>query len=242
MSEFKQTRYYEEGSDAGGLNDDEIAEFLGSPDSTWLLKLSYLDANGWPLSVPLWYHWDGESFYVVGRKRSKWVDHLKAEPLRDLSEDLGLADAVRTTNHDGLTGRKLGDDVDGGLDVHEILLGSLVGLVIVLLGGPIARDRCHMHEALDEVEAEAATSLQRAAGCHELQLSGLTTHRRGPVVVLGTHDLDQAIEAHGPFATDSEHEEDVDSPDDGRHLIFSEWGDTVLNQSVHPISLPLYSI
>lgn len=79
MSEFKQARYYEEGSDAGGLNDDEIAEFLGSPDSTWLLKLSYLDANGWPMSVPLWYHWDGESFYVVGRKRSKWVDYLKAD-------------------------------------------------------------------------------------------------------------------------------------------------------------------
>ena len=39
MGEFKQTRYYEEGSGAGGLNDDEIKEFLGSPDSTWLLKL-----------------------------------------------------------------------------------------------------------------------------------------------------------------------------------------------------------
>jgi hypothetical protein len=80
MGEFQQSRYYEEGSGAGGLTDEEIHEFLASPDSVWLLKLSYLDDDGWPMSVPLWYHWDGEAFYVVGRKRSKWVAFLARDP------------------------------------------------------------------------------------------------------------------------------------------------------------------
>jgi hypothetical protein len=168
------------------------------------------------------------------------VDQLKSQLISDLLEDLGLTDAVGATDHDADVGGELRGDVHKSLDIHEILLGSLVGLVILPLLAAPARDRCDMHEALDEVEAEAAPSLQSAAGCHELQLSGLTTHRRGPVVVLGTHDLDQAIEAHGPFAADSEHEEDVDSADDGRHLVLSERGDSILNESVHPISLRLH--
>jgi len=57
-----------------------IEEFLRSPDATWLLKLSFLKSDGWPMSVPLWYRWDGEAFYVVGRKRSQWVHDLERDP------------------------------------------------------------------------------------------------------------------------------------------------------------------
>lgn len=77
MGNFRQERYYEEGSSAGGLSEGEIEEFLAGPNSAWLLKLTYLDDKGWPLVTPLWYHWDRTSFYVVGRKRSKWVEYLK---------------------------------------------------------------------------------------------------------------------------------------------------------------------
>lgn len=80
MSEFRQDTYYEEGSDAGGMPDGHIDEFLRSPDSTWLLKLCFLKEDGWPMVVPLWYQWDGEAFYVVGRKRSEWVADLKRDP------------------------------------------------------------------------------------------------------------------------------------------------------------------
>ena len=80
MTKFKQERYYEEGSGAGGLSEVEINEFLASPASVWLLKLTYLDENGWPMVTPLWYHWDGTSFYVVGRKKSRWVEYLKNDP------------------------------------------------------------------------------------------------------------------------------------------------------------------
>jgi len=77
VGNFQQERYYEEGSGAGGLSEGEIREFLASSSSVWLLKLTYLDEKGWPMVTPLWYHWDGLSFYVVGRKRSKWVEYLK---------------------------------------------------------------------------------------------------------------------------------------------------------------------
>lgn len=80
MSEFRQDTYYEEGSDAGGMPQSHIDEFLASPDSTWLLKLAFLKDDGWPMVVPLWYQWDGEAFYVVGRKRSGWVHELARNP------------------------------------------------------------------------------------------------------------------------------------------------------------------
>ena len=80
MSEFRQDTYYEEGSDAGGMPGAHVAEFLASPDSTWLLKLAFNKEDGWPMVVPLWYQWDGEAFYVVGRKRSEWVQDLIRNP------------------------------------------------------------------------------------------------------------------------------------------------------------------
>lgn len=79
MTEFKQDHYYEEGV-AGGLSAREIDEFLRSPDSTWLLKLAVLKEDGWPMIVPMWYQWDGNAFWVVGRKRSEWVADLKRDP------------------------------------------------------------------------------------------------------------------------------------------------------------------
>jgi hypothetical protein len=80
MSEFNQELYYEEGSDARGMNGAEVEQFLAGPESTWLLKLAFLKEDGWPRVVPLWYQWDGQAFYVVGRKRSEWVADLEREP------------------------------------------------------------------------------------------------------------------------------------------------------------------
>ena len=80
MSEFKQARYYDEDSGAGGIPAQQVADFLASADSTWLLKLAHLKSDGWPMVVPLWYQWDGEAFLVVGRKRSEWVEDLRRDP------------------------------------------------------------------------------------------------------------------------------------------------------------------
>ena len=77
--EFRQEHFYEEGV-AGGMLRAEVEEFLASEGSVWLLKLATLKEDGWPMIVPLWYQWSGGSFWVVGRKRSRWVEDLKREP------------------------------------------------------------------------------------------------------------------------------------------------------------------
>jgi hypothetical protein len=63
-----------------GMTVEEVDAFLGSPDSTWLVRLAVLKEDGWPFVTPLWYQWDGEAFYVVGRKRSAWVQDIERDP------------------------------------------------------------------------------------------------------------------------------------------------------------------
>lgn len=64
---------------SGGLSEDELDEFLRGP-SRWLLKLAVLKEDGWPAVNPMWYQWDGDAFWVVGRKKSTWVADLKRDP------------------------------------------------------------------------------------------------------------------------------------------------------------------
>ena len=39
-----------------------------------------LKEDGWPFVTPMWYQWRDGSFYVVGRKRSAWVQDLIRDP------------------------------------------------------------------------------------------------------------------------------------------------------------------
>ena len=68
----EQKRWYD-ARFSGGLADSELEDFLRGPGSDWLLKLAVLKEDGWPFVTPLWYVWDGEAFWLVGRKRSEWV-------------------------------------------------------------------------------------------------------------------------------------------------------------------------
>jgi len=77
--DFSQEHFYEEGV-AGGMHSSEVDEFLASADSTWLIKLATIKEDGWPMVVPLWYQWSNGAFFVVGRKRSLWVQDLIGEP------------------------------------------------------------------------------------------------------------------------------------------------------------------
>ena len=61
---FNQEKPYAPGSSA--LSREELHDFLASPDSKWLIKIAFLDENGWPAVVPVWYQWDGTAFFVVG--------------------------------------------------------------------------------------------------------------------------------------------------------------------------------
>lgn len=58
----------------GALDQGEIAEFLGG---STIARLAVLDANGWPYVVPCWHEWDGEAFWVIARKRSRWAEMIR---------------------------------------------------------------------------------------------------------------------------------------------------------------------
>ena len=72
------------GNKFGGLSATELDEFLQGP---WLARLACLKPDGWPYVVPVWYHWDGEAFWVVGRARSEWCHYMAADPRVSLVVD-----------------------------------------------------------------------------------------------------------------------------------------------------------
>jgi hypothetical protein len=77
MQEAIRKRKWYDASVSGPLSKAELEEFLAG---TWLIKIAVLKEDGWPYVVPVWYHWDGDAFYAVGRKRSEWVHDLLREP------------------------------------------------------------------------------------------------------------------------------------------------------------------
>lgn len=63
---------------SGPLQGEALEDFLTRYH--WLIKLAFTKEDGWPYVVPLWYLWDQGAFWVVGRKRSEWVQDLRREP------------------------------------------------------------------------------------------------------------------------------------------------------------------
>jgi len=62
---------------SGPLGPAELARFL---EDEWLATLSCLGENGYPYSVPVWYHWENERFWVVPRARAEWARYLEQNP------------------------------------------------------------------------------------------------------------------------------------------------------------------
>jgi hypothetical protein len=61
----------------GGLASDEVESFL---QSDALARVACLKADGAPYVVPIWYQWDGEALWFVGRERSEWCKLMKNDP------------------------------------------------------------------------------------------------------------------------------------------------------------------
>ena len=66
MSDWRGTKF-------GALSGTELDEFLAGP---WLARLACLKPDGWPYVVPVWYHWDGTHFWIVGRAKSEWCHYM----------------------------------------------------------------------------------------------------------------------------------------------------------------------
>jgi nitroimidazol reductase NimA-like FMN-containing flavoprotein (pyridoxamine 5'-phosphate oxidase superfamily) len=56
------------------MSTEEMEEFLKGPN---LARVAVVRGDGSPFIVPVWYEWNGKYLYVVGRKRSSWVDDVR---------------------------------------------------------------------------------------------------------------------------------------------------------------------
>jgi len=61
-----------------GMTPEELEEFLTGPPI--FAKIATTDAEGWPTLSPVWFTWDGESFFVVSKERTAVVQNLKRDP------------------------------------------------------------------------------------------------------------------------------------------------------------------
>ena len=55
------------------LNNQQLNDFLNS-GGAHLMKLATLTPEGYPYVTPVWYDYDGEAFYVAGRRTANWVE------------------------------------------------------------------------------------------------------------------------------------------------------------------------
>ena len=58
------------------LSKQQVEEFLAT--GSLVLKLSTMTESGYPYINPLWYANEKGAFLVVGRSRSQWVGHIRA--------------------------------------------------------------------------------------------------------------------------------------------------------------------
>lgn len=62
---------------SGPIDGAELDDFLGQ---SLVATLSYLADDGYPTTVPLWYAWDGASFWLASRPGSEWAEHVRLDP------------------------------------------------------------------------------------------------------------------------------------------------------------------
>jgi hypothetical protein len=74
---IEKQKWYD-ASVSGPLTGAELDDFLTG--YSWLIEVAFTKPDGWPYIVPLWYLWEDRAFWVVGRKRSEWVQDLLREP------------------------------------------------------------------------------------------------------------------------------------------------------------------
>jgi len=44
-----------------------------------LCRIAVVKYDGSPFIVPVWYEWDGHFIYIVGRRRSEWVNYIRRD-------------------------------------------------------------------------------------------------------------------------------------------------------------------
>ena len=68
----------------GGLDRNALEQFLAG---AYLARVACLTLDGAPYVIPLWYEWDGEAMWFVGRQRAVWCEYMKNDPRVSLVVD-----------------------------------------------------------------------------------------------------------------------------------------------------------
>lgn len=61
----------------GGMTPERMDKFLASDA---IARLACVKPDGMPYVIPVWYQWDGNALWFVGRERSEWCRYLQANP------------------------------------------------------------------------------------------------------------------------------------------------------------------
>jgi hypothetical protein len=93
---------------SGPIEPNELDAFLSQ---ALVASLSYLSDDGYPASVPLWYDWDGHSFWLVPSPGAEWAGHVKRNPRVSLSVSESTPPLRRVLARGPMSGSP---DVDGG--------------------------------------------------------------------------------------------------------------------------------
>jgi DNA-binding transcriptional ArsR family regulator len=62
---------------SGPIESSELDAFLSQ---ALVASLSYLSDDGYPASVPLWYDWDGQAFWMVPSPGAEWAEYVRRNP------------------------------------------------------------------------------------------------------------------------------------------------------------------
>ena len=86
------------------MKPDDLAEFLAQPH---VAVLATLRRDGRPYTVPIWFTWDGEAYWLTGTHERVWCKQLRHDPRASL-----CIEATRpVAGHVG---------IDGSITIHEL--------------------------------------------------------------------------------------------------------------------------
>lgn len=68
----------------GPMTQTEMEEFLAGGE---ICRVGCLDSDGYPHLAPVWYHYQDEGFYLVGREKSLWAIYMAREARAHLCID-----------------------------------------------------------------------------------------------------------------------------------------------------------
>lgn len=82
---------------SGALAADELTAFLAEP---LIAVLAYQNEDGYPTTVPVWFHWEGTTFWLLPGPGARWAAQLSTNPRVSLTVG-EVAPPLRRVNVEG---------------------------------------------------------------------------------------------------------------------------------------------